>query len=139
MTKEEQKQREEAYLQKALGLLGHRLKVFDVKWYGGHPVAQVVYWDYKVSIITRAELQQLMPEVEFATVKREFSDAAFFHQLFLIMVNVAPSVTIDGTTATIQEHCERLLYDTDLSTESLRYDENEKEYNVVPIFRWDEQ
>ncbi len=139
MTKEEQKQCEETYLQKALGLLGHRLKVFDVKWYGGHPVAQVVYWDYKVSIITRAELQQLMPEVEFATVKREFSDAAFCHQLFLIMVNVAPSVTIDGTTATIQEHCERLLYDTDLSTESLRYDENEKEYNVVPIFRWDEQ
>ena len=45
MTKEEQQQCEETYLQKALGLLGHRLKVFDVKWYGGHPVAQVVYWD----------------------------------------------------------------------------------------------
>ena len=73
MTKEEQQQCEETYLQKALGLLGHRLKVFDVKWYGGHPVAQVVYWDYKVSIITRAELQQLMPEVEFACGSKSHS------------------------------------------------------------------
>lgn len=139
MTKEEQKQCEETYLQKALGLLGHRLKVFDVKWYGGHPVAQVVYWDYKVSIITRAELQQLMPEVEFATVKREFSVAAFCQQLFVIMVDKCPSVSIDGATATLQEHCERMLYDTDLAREHLRYDEKEMEINVTPIFKWDEQ
>ena len=137
MTGEEQKEKEREFKQLAVGLLGHCLKVFECKWYGGHPVAHVVYWDYKVSIITRAELQQLMPGVEFATIKREFSTAAMMEQLWDVLVNNDPTVIIKGQQEPLQELCERLLYNRDLSLENLRYSEDEKKTEICLMCQWD--
>ena len=81
MTQQEKDEKAQQYKEKAIALLGHHMQVFECRWYGGHPVVQIAYYDYKVSIITRAELQQLMPEVEFASVIREFSTAAMLSEL----------------------------------------------------------
>ena len=81
MTQQEKDEKVREYKEKAIALLGHHMQVFECRWYGGHPVVQIAYNDYKVSIITRAELQQLMPEVEFASVIREFSTAAMLSEL----------------------------------------------------------
>lgn len=137
MTQQEQKDRERQFEQLAVGLLGHRLKVFECKWYGGHPVVQVVYWDYKVSIITRAELQQLMPEVEFATVKREFSTAAMMEQLWEVAVEEKHRIAIDGREETLVELCERLLYNRDLTLGELRYSKKEMEEKPCLMCQWE--
>ena len=76
MTTKEQNEKIVNYLHKAHRLLGFRLEEFECEFQGDRPVIELAYFDYKPSGITRAELQQLMPEAELARVKRRISDTA---------------------------------------------------------------
>lgn len=55
---------------------GHHLEGLDVNQDGGEVQIQVVYCDYKHIDTVRRELAQMMPEVEFVKIKRNFTYAA---------------------------------------------------------------
>ena len=52
------------------------LRGMEVKEEGGQVQAQVIYSDYKHIDTVRRELAQMMPEVEFTKLRRDFSDSA---------------------------------------------------------------
>lgn len=136
MTQQEKDEKAQQYKEKAIALLGHHMQVFECRWYGGHPVVQIAYYDYKVSIITRAELQQLMPEVEFASVIREFSTAAMLSELEEIMYDDDITINYQGENVKVYELCERLLYNADLSSRPIRYHQEEKECRLQSMAEW---
>lgn len=55
---------------------GHHLEGLDVNEDGGEVQIQVVYCDFKHIDTVRRELAQMMPEVEFVKIKRNFTYAA---------------------------------------------------------------
>lgn len=55
---------------------GHHLEGLDVNQDGGETQIQVVYCDFKHIDTVRRELAQMMPEVEFVKIKRNFTYAA---------------------------------------------------------------
>lgn len=55
---------------------GKFLYGLDVEEKGGHVQAQVIYYDFKHIDTVRRELAQMMPEVEFTKLKRDFTDTA---------------------------------------------------------------
>ena len=55
---------------------GRFLYGLDVTREGGQVQAQVVYFDFKHIDTVRRELAQMMPEVEFTKLKRDFTEAA---------------------------------------------------------------
>ena len=128
------------YFETTRKLLGFHLEDFDCEWQGDHPVVEVSYMDYKVSIITRAELQQLMPEVELACVKRRISTTAQLHQLIEILYGgkyfngdeafVRKADT--GEEVTLNEWAVSMLFNEDLSKEPLPYDDMERRDKFNP-------
>ena len=57
----------------------------EVKEEGGQMQAQVVYEDFKHIDTVRRELAQMMPEVEFTKLRREYTDSAIKWALNKIM------------------------------------------------------
>ena len=55
---------------------GRFLYGLDVTHEGGQVQAQVVYFDFKHIDTVRRELAQIMPEVEFTKLKRDFTEVA---------------------------------------------------------------
>ena len=55
---------------------GKFLYGLDVEETGGLVQAQVIYFDFKHIDTVRRELVQMMPEVEFTKLKRDFTDTA---------------------------------------------------------------
>ena len=55
---------------------GRFLYGLNVERVGGQVRAQIVYFDYKHIDTVRRELAQMMPEVEFAKIKREYTEDA---------------------------------------------------------------
>ncbi|MBR6140152.1 MAG: hypothetical protein IKQ37_00075 [Bacteroidaceae bacterium] len=64
------------YKQMLKDYFGKFLYGLDVKNKGGHVQAQVVYFDFKHIDTVRKELAQMMPEVEFIRLKRDFTTTA---------------------------------------------------------------
>ncbi len=122
----------EEYTKKVNELLGSNLLECTCEYFGDHPVMEITYQDYKVSIITRAELQQLMPEVEFAKVKREISASAQLNLLFEVLESEylngdkAFVRKTNGDEITLSDWAVSLLFDKDLSNANICYIENEK-------------
>ena len=55
---------------------GKFLYGLDVRQDGGQVQAQIIYFDFKHIDTVRRELAQMMPEVEFTKLKRDFTTAA---------------------------------------------------------------
>ena len=55
---------------------GKFLYGLDVRQDGGQVQAQIIYFDFKHIDTVRRELAQMMPEVEFTKLRREFTTAA---------------------------------------------------------------
>lgn len=55
---------------------GFHLLGMEVKEEGGQMQAQVIYEDFKHIDTVRRELAQMMPEVEFTKLRREFTESA---------------------------------------------------------------
>ena len=64
------------YKQMLKEYFGKFLYGLDVENKGGHVQAQVVYFDFKHIDTVRKELAQMMPEVEFTKLKRDYTDTA---------------------------------------------------------------
>ena len=146
MNKKEKEQKLQEYEEKVRGLLGHRLYAYKCVFMGDRPVMQVVYFDYKVSIIVRAELQRLLPEVELATVKRLLSRAALLSAIEPLLDCDYAYDHDDGEPFMVQKEWDdddneiesarretplldwaiSKLYDVDLSEKTLRYTEAER-------------
>ena len=71
-----QQSQERDYKKMLQEYFGFHLFGLDVEKTGGGVRIQLVYQDFKHIDTVRRELAQLMPEVEFAKVKREFSESA---------------------------------------------------------------
>lgn len=52
---------------------------------GGRVLVQIVYYDFKHISSVRSELAQMMPEVEFTKIKRDFTDNAEIWALHQMM------------------------------------------------------
>lgn len=64
------------YKQMLKDYFGRFLYGLEVTRDGGQVQAQVVYFDFKHIETVRRELAQMMPEVEFVKLKRDFTEAA---------------------------------------------------------------
>ena len=64
------------YKQMLKDYFGKFLYGLEVENKGGHVQAQVVYFDFKHIDTVRKELAQMMPEVEFTKLKRDYTDTA---------------------------------------------------------------
>lgn len=137
LTEEEKQEKIQHYKEVAKGLLGHRLCAFNAYYQGTRPQVMLVYWDYKPRLVTQAELQELMPEVEFVMVKREFSPAARLSVFEDIMLKSEYKIEKEG-----QEPMPLLLFaDTmlgrrDLSEKELRYNDTELDDGVAAVDEW---
>ena len=61
------------YKQMLKDYFGKYLYGLDVENKGGHVQAKVVYFDFKHIDTVRRDLAQMMPEVEFTKLKRDFT------------------------------------------------------------------
>ncbi len=77
------KQRDYAKLLK--DYFGFHLTGLEVKEEGGQTQAQVVYNDFKHIDTVRRELAQMMPEVEFTKLRRDYTDSAVLWMLERMM------------------------------------------------------
>lgn len=156
MNKKEKEQKLQEYEEKVRGLFGHLLYGYKCEFMGDHPVMQVVYFDYKVSIIVRAELQRLLPEVELATVKRLLSRAALLSAIEPLLDCDYAFDHDDGEPLMVKKEWDdddneieserretpllewaiSKLYDVDLSDKVLRYTEEEKDERPIGSL-WD--
>lgn len=64
------------YKQMLKDYFGKFLYGLEVENKGGHVQAQVVYFDFKHIDTVRKELAQMMPEVEFTHLKRDYTETA---------------------------------------------------------------
>ena len=64
------------YKQMLKDYFGKFLYGLEVENKGGHVQAQVVYFDFKHIDTVRRELAQMMPEVEFTHLKRDYTSTA---------------------------------------------------------------
>ena len=151
MNKKEREQKLQEYEEKVRGLLGHLLYGYKCEFMGDHPVMQVVYFDYKVSIIVRAELQRLLPEVELATVKRLLSRAALLSAIEPLLDCEYAYEHEDGEAFMVHKEWDddeneiesarqetplvewaiSKLYDVDLSEKELRYTDDEMDERAI--------
>ena len=156
MNKKEKEQKLQEYEEKVRGLLGHLLYGYKCEFMGDHPVMQVVYFDYKVSIIVRAELQRLLPDVELATVKRLLSRAALLSAIEPLLDCDYAFDHDDGEPLMVKKEWDdddneieserretpllewaiSKLYDVDLSDKVLRYTEAEQDERALGTL-WD--
>lgn len=137
LTLEEMREKAHHYEELAKGLLGHRLCAFNWDFIGDRPQVMLVYWDYKPRLITQAELQELMPEVEFVMVKREFSRAALLSVFEEIMRNQEYHIIRDGEKPMpLHWFAQQQLGRRDLSEKELRYNDSEKDPNVGDVGDW---
>lgn len=156
MNKKEKEQKLQEYEEKVRGLLGHLLYGYKCEFMGDHPVMQVVYFDYKVSIIVRAELQRLLPDVELATVKRLLSRAALLSAIEPLLDYDYAFDYDDGEPLMVKKEWDdddneieserretpllewaiSKLYDVDLSDKVLRYTEAEQAERALGTL-WD--
>ena len=60
---------------------GRYLYGLEVENKGGHVQAQVIYFDFKHIDTVRRELAQMMPEVEFTKLKRDYTNTAMVWML----------------------------------------------------------
>lgn len=132
MSEKEKIHKLDEYFTKVKLLLGHRLHGYECTFYGDKPVMQIEYMDYKTSAQFRKELQKLMPEVEFATVKRFISDSARLSEIYEYawcgkddQGNKILVKTTDGDYITLSDWSEARLYDQDLSNREINYNELE--------------
>ena len=64
------------YKKRIKDYFGFHLKGLDINENGGELQVQLVYLDFKHIDTVRRELAQMMPEVEFTKIKREFTMSA---------------------------------------------------------------
>ena len=64
---------------------GKYLYGLDVEEKGGRVQAQVIYFDFKHIDVVRKELAQMMPEVEFIKLKRDYTETAIMWAFSHIM------------------------------------------------------
>ncbi len=64
---------------------GFHLLGLEIKVEGGQVQAQVVYTDFKHIDTVRRELAQMMPEVEFIKLRRDYTDSAILWVLEKLM------------------------------------------------------
>lgn len=64
------------YKQMLKDYFGKFLYGLEVTEEGGRPKVQLIYFDFKHIDTVRRELAQMMPEVEFTKLKRDFTDTA---------------------------------------------------------------
>lgn len=148
MNKKEKEQKLQEYEEKVRELLGNHLWGYRCEFMGDHPVMHVVYYDYKVSIITRAEIQRLCPEVELVRVERLLSKAALLYAIEPLLDDNNIDTEIDGEPLMVKrefdpadgyeteisreetligEWAKNKLFDVDLSDVDLRYLDDECE------------
>ena len=73
------------YKQLLKDYFGKFLYGLEVTETGGRPQVQLVYFDFKHIDTVRRELAQMMPEVEFTKLRREYTDSAIKWALNKIM------------------------------------------------------
>lgn len=64
------------YRQMLKDYFGKYLYGLEIKEDGGHTCVYLVYFDFKHISTVRRELAQMMPEVEFVKLKRDFTNSA---------------------------------------------------------------
>ena len=69
------------YWERLKAYFGHHIEGLDVTTYAGEVQAQVVYCDFKHIDTVRRELHQMMPEVNFTKLKRNFTSPAIMWAL----------------------------------------------------------
>ena len=69
---------------------GFHLYGLEVKTEGGQVQAQVIYEDFKHIDTVRRELAQMMPEVEFTKLRRDYTDSAILWALRRMMYQACP-------------------------------------------------
>ncbi len=121
MKQEEKQVKVKEYTKKTKHLLGTNLLECNCKFYGDNPVMEITYQDYKTSKQTREELEQLIPGVELAKVKRVISAKAILDLLFEVLESEylngdkAFVRTTNGDEITLSDWGESILFDKDLS------------------------
>jgi len=135
MNKKEKEQKLHEYEEKVRGLLGHLLYGYKCEFMGDHPVMQVVYFDYKVSIIVRAALLSAIEPLldcdyafdhddgEPLMVKKEWDDDD-------------NEIESERRETPLLEWAISKLYDVDLSDKVLRYTEAEQDECAIGTL-WD--
>ena len=110
---------------------GRDLYGLDVENKGGHVQAQVVYFDYKHIDTVRRELAQIMPEVEFIKLKRDYTSTAqewMMSQLISPDYNHAPVIYVQrGNTlvkTTFEDIANSELCQLELEEGDIAYGEN---------------
>ena len=69
---------------------GFHLTGLDVNEDGGETQVQLVYCDYKHIDTVRRELAQMLPEVEFVKIRRDFTESAMLYALKKMMGRFDP-------------------------------------------------
>ena len=64
---------------------GYHLQGMEVREEGGQMQAQIIYTDFRHIDTVRRELAQMMPEVEFTKLRREYTDSAIKWALNKVM------------------------------------------------------
>ena len=75
------------YKQMLKDYFGFHLQGLDIDEYGGQILLQVVYTDFKHIDTVRRELAQMMPEVEFTKLRRDYTQPACHWVLERIMLD----------------------------------------------------
>ena len=66
----------ESYYKRLKEYFGFHLNGLEVREDGGEVQVQIVYFDFKHIDVVRKELAQMMPEVEFTKIRRDFTISA---------------------------------------------------------------
>ena len=87
------------------------------------PVVHLMYVDFQPAPIVRTHLQMMMPEVEFAEISREFSQAAYAFYFIESYLNNSFAISASNLKPTpIMDYITSGLYNTDLSQFDITFD-----------------
>lgn len=105
------------YEQKLKQVLGKNLNGFEIEGARTkHPKIHVAYTDYKPVPIVRAELQMVMPEVDFTEVDRQFTNGAYaFYFLEYLLFAKFSKILDGGQEYDIMEFVNADMFDYDFS------------------------
>lgn len=88
-----------------------------------HPVVHLMYVDFQPAPVVRTQLQMMMPEVEFAEISREFSQAAYaYYFMEAYLGNTFYISTSNLKPTPIMDYITSGLFNTDLSQLDITFD-----------------
>ena len=122
--------RSKHYASRIQSFLGNSLERLDIECADtGHPIIKLMYVDFKPAPVVRAELQMMMPEVEFAEISREYSQRAYlfyFADTYLCNAFKISSTQVPPTP--LLDYLTSGLYNLDLSRFEITYNVIDKKY-----------